>query len=52
MIEQWLCVLEAEMQTSVREVCRSGADDLAKPLKDFCSEPPQGYPSQVSLLGV
>ncbi len=47
-IEAWLNVLEAEMQTSVRDVCKSGLRDcISQDLSQFVA-----YQSQVALLGV
>jgi len=48
-IENWLLAVEREMQRTMKEICKSGAQDcFTKPLREFTDD----YPSAVALLGI
>jgi len=48
-IENWLLAVEKEMQRTMKEICKSGAQDcFTMPLREFTDN----YPSQVALLGI
>lgn len=52
LIENWLCVLEIEMQVTVREICRKGSRDFTNIEKNYLQQKILDYQSQVALLGV